>query len=158
MTFNATPGLRVFILLLGLGWCGCVTPTEFSVQQQAQLDQIQIGKTTRNDVREQFGEPTAGHVSFANARVKESWAYAYARVGANPARYLPLFGALAVAGPEDVESLSFAVNFSEQGIVQGFTQRKLARYIIELARPGSAERVIPYGGRNLNARHSFGSP
>jgi len=148
------PCLPILLFLMVTGG-GCTTPTNHSLQVQTLLDDMQIGKTTLEDVGDQFGKPTAVHVSFPNAQTKESWAYGDARLGINPARYVPFVGALAVADVAEVESQSVAINFSEQGTVLGFTQRKLARYTIEPAWPGSTEEVRPYGWRNLNARPGF---
>ncbi|MEE8291745.1 MAG: hypothetical protein V3R80_09705 [Candidatus Tectomicrobia bacterium] len=145
-------GLPIVSLLVVVSVCGCTRPQALAIHPQVLLDQMEIGKTSLQEVERQVGKPTAVHVSSGSGSTRESWAYGYARMGTNPARYIPFLGALAVADVADVEPWSFAVSFSEQGAVEGFTQRKLARYVIEPAWPGRAEEVTPYGVRNLNTR------
>jgi len=64
-------------------------PTNHSLQVQTLLDDMQIGKTTVEDVGDQFGKRTAVHVSFANAQTKESWAWVRLGPPFTPTRVSP---------------------------------------------------------------------
>ena len=139
---------------------GCATEKKVILadQKQTQLERLEVGKTTKAEVESQLGMETGAHVSSVSDRTKESWGYAYAQVGSRPGRYIPFFGAFAVAGVDDFEDASFAVSFSENGTVTGMTQRKLSLYYPDLDRPGRPEAVAPFGGRNLNAPSMTRSP
>ncbi len=152
-----TPGIHGRLLIFGLlmyalGLNGCATHEPVPPGQQAVLEQMLIGKTASEEAAGQLGKPKAIHTSFTEEGREQSWAYSYALLGTNPFRYLPFVGAAAVADVADVENPSFAINFSEKGTLQGFTQRKISRYTIEPAWPGNDEEVTPYGWRNLNTR------
>ena len=139
---------------------GCATEKKVILadQKQAQLERLEVGKTTKAEVESQLGMETGAHVSSVSDRTKESWGYAYAQVGSRPGRYIPFLGVFAVAEVADFDDASFAVSFSEDGTVSGMTQRKLSLYYPDLDRPGRPEAVRPFGGRNLNAPSMTRSP
>lgn len=146
-------GLCVVILI------GCAQKQDLVLQQQAVLDRMEIGTTTTEEVRRQLGKPTVTTVKMVDGATRQAWGYGYAQTPTNPLRYLLFVGALGVIDLEDVaEPLSFSVDFSDQEVVVGFTQRKLARYTVDLGRPGTPDVVPLYGARNLNARAGYISP
>ncbi len=141
------------IVLLSTMLAGCMKAGSGAPQQQeALLARLLSEGATQADLERQLGKPTAVYASQATGREKVSWAYAYTQLGAHPARYIPFLGAYAVASVEAVEPSSFAVNFSEEGIVEGFTQRRLARYTIDAVPQAMKEPVTLYGERNLMSR------
>ena len=151
------PALIVALCVVVLS--GCATRQDPALQQQAMLDQMEIGTTTTEEVSQQFGKPTVTSVKLMDGAARQAWGYGYAQTPTNPLRYLPFVGALGVVDVQDVaEPLSFSVSFSEQEVLLGFTQRKLGRYTVAPDRPGSPKEVMPYGARNLNARAGYISP
>ena len=82
-------------------------------------DDIQIGVTTKEEVRSFLGNPTDVQVSSEGNTTHESWAYVSGIDARQPFQYVLLLGALAI--PAHSEQGPFAVSFSPEGIVDGFT-------------------------------------
>ena len=151
--------IRPVVIVLALSMVmtsACAQAQNFARQQQTQLDQIEIGTTTREQVEAKFGKPLDVQVERGAEAGIQSWGYAYTQLARHPGRFLPFVGVFFVADVMDVESRAFAIDFSKEGAVAGITQRKLSRYTIEPVWPGSDEEVPVYGYRNLNARSALG--
>ena len=128
---------------------GSMMSREPALQNPASLEPIQIGVTTQDDMREQFGYPTDLQLSTESNIPRESWAYTSADSVIRPYQYLPIFGALAFKDKK--ESESFAVSFSPTGIINGMTQSTVQAHgdapygLIKLV-PGSDIQI--YGTKN----------
>ncbi len=115
------------------------------------LERVHPEITTQEDVHGFFGEPTARQGPSEGA-MATSWAYVVSEGGHNPLRYLPIIGGLAFGSTENMESRSFAVGFSQEGLVEGMTERSIARYWIEPSWINSSGNVPMFGDQNVNAR------
>lgn len=58
---------------------GCATAGNPAVMDQSVVSQIEIGKSTKADIRRLLGEPTSSSVFQTAGQQHESWGYAYAK-------------------------------------------------------------------------------
>jgi outer membrane protein assembly factor BamE (lipoprotein component of BamABCDE complex) len=116
--------LRTLFLLLALLSAGCATAGNPAVRDQTLLDQIQVGTSTKDDVRRLMGWPSVSAVIHGAGQYHETWKYAYARHDSNPFIYVPLIGPLVlmINGAGKTESASFSIYFDQAGIVRGLTK------------------------------------
>jgi len=121
----------------------------------AELDAIQIGITTKEEVQLKLGTPTDIQQSSGNGRGVESWAYAKSAFVVHPFRYVPGFGVLAQSRQH--RWASFSISFSADGVVNGMVLREVQ----PMGDPGGA-RALPetpkislYGSQNPLTRQSW---
>ncbi len=117
------------LLIAILSVAGCASSGNANVKNQALIDQIQMGKSTKNDVRRLLGEPNS--VSRTSSQVAnpadpkqmltlvEWWSYIHASSQTDAATFIPLVGGL--VGSTTHESTQFTAGFDQKGIVQHIT-------------------------------------
>ncbi len=114
-----------------------------------QLETVQIGVTTKEDIRHLLGDPTDLQVSSVEGLTRESWAYARTYPRINPLQYFLGVGALALS--KEVTRHSFAISFSPEGTVEGIGIREVQSMDIGLSRMPPSEvssQPITYGMNN----------
>lgn len=81
---------------------------------QASVDQIIIpGKTTKSDVKAEFGEPTAITLNDSGS---ENWTYTFARASAKGVNYVPIVNLFARG--VDVSTKRMVILFDKNNIAQ----------------------------------------
>lgn len=145
-------GIPTIGLTMGLLLCsGCAVVPGLDRQRSAQVENLQPETMMQEDVQALFGEPRERQGQSSGA-TGTSWAYVVPEGDQSPLRFLPLIGALAVGSTKEMESRSFAVGFSQEGLVEGITDRAIARYWIEPSWVNQSGDVPIFGDRNVNAR------
>jgi len=120
-----------------------------------QLESVFIGQTTKEEVRNLFGNPTDLQVSSDHDSAHESWAYAKANPAINPLQFVPGFGVLALSEGQGV--YSFSMSFSASGVVEGVWLREVQPYgdgSATVATIQGTSSVQPYGRNNPLTHHS----
>lgn len=113
------------------------------------LETVQIGVTTKEDIRHLFGAPTDLQVSSVDGLTRESWAYARTYPRINPLQYFLGVGALALS--KEGSRHSFAISFSPAGTVEGIGIREVQSMDFGLSRMPPSEasfQPITYGMNN----------
>ena len=117
------------LLIAILSLAGCASSGNANVKNQALIDQIQMGKSTKDDVRRLLGEPNS--VSRSSTQVAnpadpkrmltlvEWWSYIHASSQTDAASFIPFVGGL--VGSSTHESTQFTAGFDQKGIVQHIT-------------------------------------
>ena len=83
---------------------------------EQQLSQIQVGKSTYNDVIASLGKPTTSTFSSNGTKMA---IYSYAQVSTRPETFIPIVGAF--VGGADVKSNSVILMFNSQGILTQYS-------------------------------------
>lgn len=99
---------------------GCVSVGTKEISDPTKTSQIQIGKSTRADVKVILGDP--GKVNFTDNN-EEVWEYAYVRGTPRAATFIPIIGIF--AGGADAKGDTLTVRFDQNGIVKKMGQGKL---------------------------------
>jgi outer membrane protein assembly factor BamE (lipoprotein component of BamABCDE complex) len=121
------------LLCLGLLLAGCASAGNPAIRNDALLGQIEIGKSTKEDVRKLMGGPSLSARGHGPGQYHETWKYVYVQHDANPWIYVPFLGpiVLMMNGVGQTESASFSVYFDGAGFV-----RALARDNMDLKMGG----------------------
>jgi hypothetical protein len=82
--------LTAWLLMVSVS--GCVSWGNSDLQDDAMLDKIIVGRTTKADVVRLLGEPSTRRSRNMGPHVYEWWAYEYATSLVNPLEYLLLIG------------------------------------------------------------------
>lgn len=153
--------LGVFILLWFLtgctafgDWVAGATHKSPGIAYPEQLETVQIGVTTKEDVRHLFGAPTDLQVSSVGGLTRESWAYASTHSKINPLQYVPGVGVLALS--KKIPRHSFAISFSPEGTVEGIGIREFQSFDLDLSQKklsGSPSGHMSYGMNNPLTHH-----
>ncbi len=116
----------IFIVVLS----GCASSGNPDIKNQDLLSQVQMEKSTKEDVRRLLGEPegiTKSAVPVARAgnpsemvTIVEWWSYIHYDVQSSPAAAIPFIGFF-FAG-STAETASFQVGFDAKGVVQQVSQ------------------------------------
>jgi outer membrane protein assembly factor BamE (lipoprotein component of BamABCDE complex) len=108
------------LFLAAVTLSGCVGTGSPAVLGEEVTSLIMVGVSTKEEVYDLLGEPTASTHSFhqreEGTRLLEVWNYNYAKVGITPDSYLPLFGPF--LGSSSVLTGSVIVRFDMDGVVQ----------------------------------------
>lgn len=110
--------LTAFLLLLAALAYGCASQGNRSLARATDdnvAENIEIGKTTKSDVKDIYGSPLS--VNFLDSG-SEVWKYRYARAHVTGKTFIPIYGAF--AGGARGEAKELTVVFGEDGIVQKF--------------------------------------
>ncbi len=127
--------LTVLILLMS----GCVSSGNPSVRDEAVIGQIQIGVTTKEEVRKLLGKPNSvgkgagslGAVTGLPATPHpplvlnsnyEVWGYTHISVETNAATFIPVIGLFAGGATSSVSSVT--IYFDDKGVVQFVQSRQ----------------------------------
>ncbi len=105
---------NLLILLLIVGLAGCATSGRKI--DQAAADQIEKGKTTKEQVIALIGSPESISRS---SNGDTTYIYNYTRATAKPINFVPIVGAF--AGGADVQHQMYMVTFDPKGIVKSYT-------------------------------------
>jgi outer membrane protein assembly factor BamE (lipoprotein component of BamABCDE complex) len=117
------------LLIVVLSLAGCASTGNANVKNQELIDQIQMGKSTKNDVRRLLGEPNG--ISRSSSQVAnpadpklmltlvEWWSYIHASSETDAASFIPFVGMF--VGSTTHESTQFTAGFDQKGIVQHIT-------------------------------------
>jgi len=114
------------LLIAVLMMAGCYSSGTAEIKDKDLVGQVQIGKSTKEDVRKIFGEPNSvsrgrlaearpGDASF-NMEMDEWWAYFHTKHQTDAKSFIPYVGWL--VGETNDEWTHFAVGFDQKGIVQ----------------------------------------
>lgn len=117
------------LLIAMLGMAGCYSAGNASIKNQDLVAQVQIGKSTRDDVRRLLGEPSSISKSSAQVvnpndstqmlTVVEWWSYIHASARVDGRSFIPVVGPF--LGGTSHESEHFQVGFDQKGLVQQVT-------------------------------------
>ena len=117
----------MFPLFLMILLAGCTTAGDWvsgsaahrdpALAYPKQLDRVQIGVTTKDEVRNLLGPPTDVRLSPDQTQASESWAYAKADPAIHPMQYIPGLGGFMLS--KHRRQASFSISFSSHGIVDG---------------------------------------
>lgn len=121
------------LLIALLSLAGCYSIGNNDITNKDLINQVQVGKTTKEDVKRMFGDPNSisrGKLTEAmpgdaayNITMHEWWAYFHTKHESNMLGAVPYAGIL-LAGTKD-EYSHFAVGFDEKGIVQHVTSGQM---------------------------------
>lgn len=152
----------VFLLIL---LTGCTTTGDWLSGSAAKrdpaiifpkkLEHIQIGLTTKDEVRNLLGNPTDIQLSSDHNQARESWAYAKVNPSIHPLQYIPGFGVFALS--HQPRPSSFSISFSPKGIVDGIVLRDVQPFGnsgASRAVSGATADVSSYGMNNPLTRHA----
>ncbi len=114
------------LLIALLSLTGCYSSGTAEIKNKDLIAQVEIGKSTKEDVKRMFGDPNSiskgklteampGDASY-NITMDEWWAYFHTKHESNMLGAVPYAGVL-LAGTKD-EYTHFAVGFDAKGIVQ----------------------------------------
>lgn len=134
---------------------GSAVQRDPAIAYPEQLKDVQIGVTTKEDVRNLLGEPTDLQISSDDGSARESWAYAQTPSKINPLQYIPGLGFLAL--PKDGLRHSFAISFSPEGTVEGIALREVQPSDASQASKGlpkDQNSPLSYGNNNPLAHYS----
>ena len=148
--------LPIFLLIL---LTGCTTAGDWlsdsaarhdsAIAYPKKLEQIQIGVTTKDQVRNLLGNPTDIQLSSDHNQASESWGYAKGNPSIHPLQYVPGFGVFALS--KQPRPSSFSISFSPEGIVDGIVLRDVQPFGNSGASrevSGTPSEVTPYGTNN----------
>ncbi|QMI49735.1 outer membrane protein assembly factor BamE [Burkholderia sp. MBR-1] len=109
-----------FAIMLAVGTlAGCASAgnTQLKETTRESLDQKLIqGKTTKQDVRDAFGDPSA--VGYTDGG-REVWTYVYAHATPTAVSYVPIVNLFSHGA--DVDKKQLVIMFDKDGILQKFT-------------------------------------
>jgi outer membrane protein assembly factor BamE (lipoprotein component of BamABCDE complex) len=100
-------------ILSSLFLLGCASYGNKQITQQETVEKIEIGKTTKADVKALLGEPA--EVIFSD-NGDEDWAYIYSKSTVRATSFIPVVGI--VAGGADTKTSTLKVRFNKEGVVQ----------------------------------------
>jgi outer membrane protein assembly factor BamE (lipoprotein component of BamABCDE complex) len=110
------------MLIAALMITGCATSGNPEVVDQEKVSQIQVGKSTQENVRSTLGEPQHVTKRINDAgQVSESWGYGYSNVGSEAATYIPIVGMF--YGKSTAEVASLDITFTADGFVSRITRQ-----------------------------------
>lgn len=121
--------LTILVLLMS----GCVASGNPSVRDEAVTGQIQIGVTTKEEVRKLLGRPNsvgkgsgnlaattglpaAPHAPLTLNSNYEVWGYSHVSIETNAATFIPVIGLFAGGATSSVSSVT--IYFDDKGVVQ----------------------------------------
>ncbi len=159
----------LFAVILLIFLTGCTTASDWisgpvahpdpAIAYPRQLDQIQIGVTTKEQVRNALGNPRGIVSSAGQDDTRESWSYVKANSSVHPIQYVPFVG-LYVDSKKKYQT-SFSISFSANGVVEGVSLREVQPYGEETSSPiiiDTTYETQPYGTYNPQTRHGEKPP
>ena len=143
------------ILLSALSGCVAASEKLSGLDQENSMsfhafpwNDIHIGVTTKEDVRSLLGNPTDVQVSSKDESTQESWSYVSTYAARQPFQYVLLLGALAIS--KHTARATFAVSFSQEGIVDGLTAPQIHAQGHESYDPYSFDSTTPIPTYGMN--------
>jgi len=118
--------VHFLLLVAGLMMAGCYSTGNADIKNKDLINQVQVGKSTKEDVRKLLGEPYSvskghlaesmpGHATFTMT-MDEWWTYFYSKHHQGATTFIPYIGWL--IGERKDEWAHFAVGFDAKGTVQ----------------------------------------
>jgi hypothetical protein len=120
-----------------------------------QLEGVQIGVTTKDDVQHLLGSPTDIQLSSDQHQASEAWSYAQANPSIHPLQYVPGFGKFAISKRQ--RQVSFAISFTSDGVVDGIGLRGVQPYgrqQVSATTSGKPSTIHFYGWNNPLTHHA----
>lgn len=117
------------LLIAVLTIYGCASSGNASIKNHDLIDQIQMGKSTKDDVRRLLGEPNS--VSRSSSQIAdpsnpaqmltlvEWWSYVHASTQTDAKSFIPFLGPFLYGASH--ESEQFTAGFDQKGLVQHIT-------------------------------------
>jgi outer membrane protein assembly factor BamE (lipoprotein component of BamABCDE complex) len=113
-------GQAVLVVLLA----GCVSTGNSNLADDRTMEQIQVGKTTKQQVTSLLGDPASQRSIEMGGWTREWWGYSYASATINPLDYLLLYGFFYNGlGLYDTQ-YDLGVYFDHRGIVSSLSTLK----------------------------------
>ena len=113
--------LPVFCIVI-LAGCASAGNQKLADQNKQSIDQkIVVGKTTKADIKNSFGEPTS--ISFTDAG-NEIDTYSYSHASPKARNFIPFVGLF--AGGADVNSKTLVIMFDKNDAVSKYTMNEVA--------------------------------
>ena len=108
------------VILISLFLSGCATVGTKDITNDEIVSQIEVGKSTKAEIRTLLGEPSNKVFTsqFPGEKVEE-WIYVYVRSTIRPATFIPIVGIF--AGGSDTEHNTLTIRFTKEGIVKDFS-------------------------------------
>lgn len=120
----------IHILLIALlSLAGCYSSGNVNIKNQELVAQVQMGKSTKDDVRRLFGEPNS--VTRSSSQVSspvdstkmitlvEFWSYIHAKAQTDAKSFIPFVGWF--LGGSTHESNTLTMGYDSKGVVQHIT-------------------------------------
>ncbi len=111
---------KLLTMIICLFFLGCATIGNEQISKSEIISKIEIGKSTKTDMRSLFGEPTK--VNFQE-NGKEIWEYIYKKGQVKPATFIPLVGIF--AGGAKIEGNTLTIMFNDKGVVEKYGTGKI---------------------------------
>jgi outer membrane protein assembly factor BamE (lipoprotein component of BamABCDE complex) len=109
-----------FCLILGVLFVGCFSTGNKEIMDVSKTDQIQKGKTTKEEARILLGDPN--HTTIMPSG-EEIWVYSYTRATARPTSFIPVVGLF--AGGTDVKGKTISLIFDANGVLKTTSQGQM---------------------------------
>ena len=117
------------LLIAVVALAGCTSSGNATIKNQELIDQVKMGKSTKDDVRRLFGEPNSISRSASQVAnpadpsqmltVVEWWSYVHASAQTDAKSFIPFVGWL--VGGSSHESQQLTTGFDQKGLVQHIT-------------------------------------
>ena len=117
------------LLIVLLSLAGCYSSGNANIKNQELIAKVEMGKSTKDDVRRLFGEPnsvsrTSSQVASAGnpnqmVTIVEWWSYIHASSQTDATTFIPFVGWF--LGGSTYESDQLTVGFDPKGVVQHIT-------------------------------------
>jgi outer membrane protein assembly factor BamE (lipoprotein component of BamABCDE complex) len=117
--------MRYLILVVTMALTGCFSHGNASLKNDAAVEQIKIGESTKADVLRLLGKPSSTYTSEVSPGVRiELWSYTHMQAESSPLLFVPIVGLFAAASGNavDVNVRVFSVSFSPDGVVRSITR------------------------------------
>lgn len=109
--------ISVCTVLLGVTGCASVGNASVSNEsQQSVAQKVTTGKTTKNEVRAMYGEPTS---TSSGSGGTESWTYSYSDTKGDPKKFIPLVG-IFIADSDKLKVRVLEFTFNKNGTVAAY--------------------------------------
>ena len=125
MHYLTSATMHYLLLVVMLAITGCFSHGNASLKNDAAVEQIKIGESTKADVLRLIGKPTLTYTSEISPGVRiELWSYSHMQAESSPLLFIPIVGLFTAASGHgvDVDVRGFSVSFSPDGVVRSITR------------------------------------
>jgi outer membrane protein assembly factor BamE (lipoprotein component of BamABCDE complex) len=142
----------LIVLMLTSSLSGCISWGNDKLEDQANLERIVAGKTTKAEIENVLGPPMNRRSTSMGPHVYEWWAYSYSTSVVNPLEYLLLIGLFVngIGTPDTRRDLQ--VFFDPDGTVRSLTQQTVS-YELRAIRPNKITAETTTVGLSAPYRH-----
>ena len=131
------------LVSLVLWLAGCASTGNSNLADDWTMEQIQVGKTTKQQVVSLLGDPSNQRSIEMGGWTREWWGYHYASAKINPLEYLLLYGFLYNGFGQYDTQYDLGVYFDHRGIVSSLSTMKTD---YEMGSPVTSPRVSTVAG------------